>query len=194
MFRRQLTHYLPHTIHLHGTTQDNTMDGVPHMTQEEVPPGEAFTYRFVAGKPGTFWYHALNVVGPKVASGSFVTPDQDMTLFLHCHLPAHDKVGMVGKLIVGKGGEMKTISQMGVPSSVAKSFQGIGTVVAALPRAGRLIVNHDEIQGFMAAMEMSYVVLPPSLLNRLNAGDRIRFTLDAAKSAVTSIEVIDSAK
>ena len=59
---------------------------------------------------------------------------------------------------------------------------------------GRLIVNHDEIQGFMAAMEMSYAVTPPSLLNRLNAGDKIRFTLDAAKSAVTSIEVIDSAK
>ena len=117
-----------------------------------------------------------------------------VTLFLHCHIPAHDKVGMVGKLIVGKGGEMKTISQLGVPSSVAKSFQGTGTVVAALPRAGRLIVNHDEIQGFMAAMEMSYAVTPPSLLNRLNAGDKIRFTLDAAKSAVTSMDVINSAK
>ena|SRR5437899_2780630 len=117
-----------------------------------------------------------------------------VTLFLHCHIPAHDKVGMVGKLIVGKGGEMKTISQLGVPSSVAKSFQGTGTVVAALPRAGRLIVNHDEIQGFMAAMEMSYAVTPPFLLNRLNAGDKIRFTLDAAKSAVTSMDVINSAK
>jgi len=50
------------------------------------------------------------------------------------------------------------------------------------------------VQGVMAAMEMSYAVTPPSLLNRLNAGDKIRFTLDAAKSAVTSIEVIDSAK
>ena len=33
------------------------------------------------------------------------------------------------------------------------------------------------VQGFMAAMEMSYAVTPPSLLNRLNAGDKIRFTL-----------------
>ena len=51
------THYLPHTIHLHGTTQDNNMDGVPHMTQQEVAPGRSFTYRFVANAPGTYWYH-----------------------------------------------------------------------------------------------------------------------------------------
>ena len=51
------THYLPHTIHLHGTSQENDMDGVPHMTKHEVAPGKSFTYRFVAGKPGTFWYH-----------------------------------------------------------------------------------------------------------------------------------------
>ncbi|PYS21039.1 MAG: hypothetical protein DMG11_28605, partial [Acidobacteria bacterium] len=51
------THYLPHTIHLHGTSQPNNMDGVPHMTQDEVAPGKAFTYRFVAGAPGTYWYH-----------------------------------------------------------------------------------------------------------------------------------------
>ena len=46
----------------------------------------------------------------------------------------------------------------------------------------------------MAAMEMSYPVTSPSLLNRLNPGDKIRFTIDAAKSAVTSIEVIDPAR
>src|SRR5256714_8299367 len=51
------THYLPHTIHLHGTSQANNMDGVPHMTQQEVAPGKSFTYRFVAGTPGTYWYH-----------------------------------------------------------------------------------------------------------------------------------------
>ena len=50
------------------------------------------------------------------------------------------------------------------------------------------------VQGVMAAMEMSYAVTPPFLLNRLNAGDKIRFTLDAAKSAVTSMDVINSAK
>ena len=51
------THYLPHTIHLHGTNHPYAMDGVPHMTQHEVEPGKSFTYRFIAGAPGTYWYH-----------------------------------------------------------------------------------------------------------------------------------------
>ncbi|HYR83856.1 MAG TPA: multicopper oxidase domain-containing protein [Terriglobia bacterium] len=144
--------------------------------------------------PGLNPVFALNVVGPKTASASFVTPDEDVTLFLHCHIPAHDKVGMMGKLIVGKGGEPKAASQLTALSKELKPYQGIGTVVATAPRAGRLIVNHGEIPGFMAAMEMSFVVTPPSLLNGLNAGDKIRFAIDGAKSAIISIEVIESLK
>jgi Cu/Ag efflux protein CusF len=45
----------------------------------------------------------------------------------------------------------------------------------------------------MAAMEMSFSVASPSLLNGLNAGDRIQFTIDAVRSAITSIEVIEAA-
>ncbi len=67
-------------------------------------------------------------------------------------------------------------------------------MISTAPRAGRLIVNHEEIKGFMSAMEMSYPVAPQSLLNGLNTGDKIRFTIDGAKSTVTSIQVIESAK
>ena len=42
------THYLPHTIHLHGTIHPNAMDGVPEFTQAPVMPGQTFTYEFVA--------------------------------------------------------------------------------------------------------------------------------------------------
>lgn len=50
---------LPHTIHWHGTFQTNTwkMDGVPGVTQEPIQPGDTFTYKFKASKPGTLWYH-----------------------------------------------------------------------------------------------------------------------------------------
>ncbi len=58
----------------------------------------------------------------------------------------------------------------------------------------RLIVNHEEIKGFMAAMEMSYSVAPPTLLNSLNPGDKIGFTIDAGKSAIVAIDVIEAAK
>jgi Cu/Ag efflux protein CusF len=134
----------------------------------------------------------LNVVGPDTESARLVTPDEDVTLFLHCHVPIHDKVGMVGKLIVGKGGEPKLLAQ--APTIESKTYRGIGVVIATVPRMNRLIVNHEEIKGFMAGMEMSYPVAPPDLLNGLNPGDKIGFTIDAGKSTIVAIEVIETAK
>jgi Cu/Ag efflux protein CusF len=89
---------------------------------------------------------------------------------------------------------MKVISQFVPPPVSAKSYEAVGTVVGALPRGGRLIVDHEEIKGFMAAMEMSYPVTPPSLLNGLNAGDKIQFTIDGGNSTITSIRVIEYIK
>src|SRR5262245_8852317 len=143
--------------------------------------------------PGLNPIFALNVLGPDIDSGRFVTPDEDVTLFLHCHVAIHDKVGMIGKLIVGKGGEPKvTLAQ--APAADGKTYRGVGVVIATIPRMNRLIVNHEEIKGFMAAMEMSYPVVPSELLNGLNPGDKVGFTIDAGKSSIVAIEVIETAK
>ncbi|WP_099864917.1 multicopper oxidase family protein [Pararhizobium haloflavum] len=45
------------TAHWHGVRVPNAMDGVPHLTQAPIPPGETFTYAFEAVDAGTFWYH-----------------------------------------------------------------------------------------------------------------------------------------
>jgi FtsP/CotA-like multicopper oxidase with cupredoxin domain len=45
------------TIHWHGVRVPNPMDGVPHLTQKPVAPGETFVYEFDALDAGTFWYH-----------------------------------------------------------------------------------------------------------------------------------------
>lgn len=47
----------PTTIHWHGIRIDNAMDGVAHLTQEAVAPGESFDYRFTVPDAGTYWYH-----------------------------------------------------------------------------------------------------------------------------------------
>lgn len=54
-----LTNDLPEetTIHWHGLALRNDMDGVPDVTQAPIAPGDAFTYRFVAPDPGTYWFH-----------------------------------------------------------------------------------------------------------------------------------------
>ncbi|MEQ8396166.1 multicopper oxidase family protein [Thalassobaculum sp.] len=45
------------TVHWHGLRVTNAMDGVPHLTQRPIAPGETFTYEFDALDAGTFWYH-----------------------------------------------------------------------------------------------------------------------------------------
>lgn len=47
----------PTTIHWHGVRVPNAMDGVPGVTQEAIPPGGSFVYRFVPKDAGTFWFH-----------------------------------------------------------------------------------------------------------------------------------------
>ena len=49
----------PSTIHHHGLTVPNAMDGVPGVTQDAVLPGDTFNYEFtVKNDPGTYMYHS----------------------------------------------------------------------------------------------------------------------------------------
>jgi FtsP/CotA-like multicopper oxidase with cupredoxin domain len=45
------------TVHWHGVRVPNAMDGVPHLTQKPIAPGETFVYEFDCRDAGTFWYH-----------------------------------------------------------------------------------------------------------------------------------------
>ncbi|HEV3496364.1 MAG TPA: multicopper oxidase family protein [Actinomycetes bacterium] len=57
--RARFTNRLPEatTIHWHGISLRNDMDGVPGMTQPVVGPGSTFDYEFTAPDPGTYWFH-----------------------------------------------------------------------------------------------------------------------------------------
>ena len=44
-------------IHFHGQRVPNNMDGVPHVTQDSILPGDSFTYEFTARTPGSHMYH-----------------------------------------------------------------------------------------------------------------------------------------
>ena len=57
------------TLHWHGLDVSNAMDGVAGVTQDAVPVGGEFTYRFVANQAGTYWYHSHQVSNPQVAGG-----------------------------------------------------------------------------------------------------------------------------
>jgi suppressor of ftsI len=47
----------PTAVHWHGIRLDNRFDGVPHVTQELVPPGGSFRYVIHLPDAGIYWYH-----------------------------------------------------------------------------------------------------------------------------------------
>lgn len=46
------------TLHWHGIILPWQMDGVEHVTQQPIAPGETFSYQFTLKQSGTYWYHA----------------------------------------------------------------------------------------------------------------------------------------
>jgi FtsP/CotA-like multicopper oxidase with cupredoxin domain len=56
-------------IHFHGQRVPNAMDGVPHITQEPIKPGESFTHEFVARTPGSHMYHSHHNATDQVGRG-----------------------------------------------------------------------------------------------------------------------------
>jgi Cu/Ag efflux protein CusF len=148
----------------------------------------------------------VNLAGRGTASARFVTPDTDITLRFHCHVPMHDRVGMLGEFVVGKGSaQIAQTAQTTViaaapnaPPPVSRSAppqtaDGVGTIIATVPRMSRIIIDHEEIPGIMAAMEMSYPVDPPSLLESLQSGDRVQFTIDVTAAKITGLKVLQRA-
>ncbi len=65
---------------------------------------------------------------------------------------------------------------------------GEGRVVAVVPGNQQIVVSHDEITDFMEAMTMGYQVDPPALLEGLQAGDTVRFTIDTQQKAIVQLE------
>ena len=65
---------------------------------------------------------------------------------------------------------------------------GEGEVIATVPNASQIVVEHGEIKGFMEAMTMGYRVDPASLLAALRPGDKVRFTIDVQRRAIIGIE------
>ena len=59
------------TIHWHGVDLPNAEDGVAGVTQDAVPPGGSYVYRFRAMQVGTFWYHAHQASASEVRRGLY---------------------------------------------------------------------------------------------------------------------------
>jgi Cu/Ag efflux protein CusF len=65
---------------------------------------------------------------------------------------------------------------------------GEGEVISTVPKASQIVLEHGVIKDFMDAMTRGYRIDPPSLLEGLKTGDKVRFTIDVPKRTITQIE------
>jgi manganese oxidase len=96
------------TIHFHGITLPNEMDGVPDITQPPVAPGDSFTYDFVAREPAVGIYHSHHHAEHQVPDGLFaafligeMTPPPGVTVSQRLPMVLND-AGVIGLSLNGK--------------------------------------------------------------------------------------------
>jgi Cu/Ag efflux protein CusF len=65
---------------------------------------------------------------------------------------------------------------------------GEGKVIAVVPASSEIVLTHGAITGFMDAMTMGYPTQPASLLQGVQAGDAVRFTIDTEQKAIVKLE------
>ena len=102
-------------LHWHGVDVPNAMDGVAGVTQDAVPVGGEFTYRFVADRAGSFWYHSHQVSNPQVAGGLLgslvVTPQPGIAQQVDVSAIAHTYGGV--RTINGKAEDLRVPARPG---------------------------------------------------------------------------------
>jgi FtsP/CotA-like multicopper oxidase with cupredoxin domain len=102
-------------LHWHGVDVPAAMDGVAGVTQDEIPVGGDFTYRFVAHQVGTYWYHSHQVSNEQVIGGLFgtlvVLPKTGRAAAVDVIAAAHTYGGT--KTINGVAGDLKVPAKPG---------------------------------------------------------------------------------
>jgi len=74
------------------------------------------------------------------------------------------------------------------PPTLAKSVNGVGRIVAVVPQSQEVVIDHEEIEGFMDAMTMGYKLASPAQLQGLKPGDVVNFSIDTGKRVITKID------
>jgi Cu/Ag efflux protein CusF len=71
-----------------------------------------------------------------------------------------------------------------------REYRATGVVRAGIPDLGILVITHGDIPGYMPSMTMGFRTTSPKILESVNPGDEVRFTLRGTPPnlAITAID------
>jgi len=154
----------------------------------KVKPGDFTDSKMVAEMAGNYWIWRVSeggLVEPFKSKGSTMPVwkhDLSMEDRWAVIAYAHTLSGHRGPHVASEHSELKP---------KPKTVTGEGTVVSLRPDRQQVVVEHGEIKDFMEAMTMGYKVAPPTLLDTVKPGDKVRFTIDTTAKTITRIETLD---
>jgi Cu/Ag efflux protein CusF len=154
-----------------------------YMTGRRGQPVLVFAALLLAGCAG-YQLQPLTTSHPAhpEATASPERPPSQTLAYTRSDIPSAQPVSPVA---APQRGEHQARQTEEVPS---QTVVGEGEVISTVPKASQIVLEHGEIKDFMEAMTMGYRIDPPSLLEGLEPGDKVRFTIDVPKRTITKIE------
>ncbi|NNE45847.1 MAG: copper-binding protein [Rhodothermales bacterium] len=69
------------------------------------------------------------------------------------------------------------------------TFEGLGLVMSVLPNRKYVVVDHEDMPGFMSAMKMPFALRDTSVATGVAAGDSVRFTVEVQGPNIHMIQI-----
>jgi Cu/Ag efflux protein CusF len=83
-----------------------------------------------------------------------------------------------------------TQNQAATPEQAAiKLHHGVGVIKKINPQDPSIMIDHEEIKDYMGAMTMEYYVKDKSLLDSIQPGDKVDFTIEDKQGVVVVSEI-----
>lgn len=168
------------TIHWHGVNVPGAMDGIAGVTQNQIKPGQTFTYSFIADQAGTYWYHSHQDSSNEVAKGLYgvlvVEPKQQTQQYDHDYSVAFHEWNTTGSIDEGMSGmNMGNMNGMNMGSSNDSSTN-------SMDMSGPVMMpNNTQITALSEMMSMYDVFTANGTSNGLNLdakpGETVRLRL-----------------
>lgn len=168
------------TLHWHGVEVPNAADGVAGVTQDAVPVGGRYVYRFVVRRAGTFWYHSHQLSHEQVLGG---------LLGALVVMPRHPSAGVVDRVALThlyRG--RRTINGAVAPMMITVPAGGSLRLRMINTDNGPVPVQVGGAAFRVLACDGSDLVGPTEVTGRsltLTAGGRIDLGLSATPATVT---------